>query len=99
MGHLRFLDSLLSFFACIVTVNHLRSLRSFPMSCEYGSWKGQPPCQFSKNCATFPGGTLAAEQNIQYDNCVICDPWSLDAVIPDFLSGPLRRRLQTSTRC
>jgi hypothetical protein len=46
----------------------------------------------------FSGGTLAAKQNIQYDNCVVCDPWSLDAVIPDFLFGPLRRRLQTNTR-
>src|SRR5438874_11811542 len=64
-------------------------------TCGFGT--GQPPLQFSRNCASFPGGTLAAKQNIQYDDRVVCDSRSLDAVIPDFLFGPLRRRLQTPT--
>ena len=46
----------------------------------------------------FSGGTLAASQHIQYHNRAVCDPRSLDAVIPGFLFGALRRRLQTSTR-
>jgi len=46
----------------------------------------------------FSGGTLVASQDIQYDNRAVCDPRSLDAVIPGFLFGALRRRLQTCTR-
>ena len=54
--------------------------------------------QFSNKCASFPGGTLVAGYNFQYDNRVVCDPRSLDAVIPDFLSRALPRRLETSAR-
>src|SRR5580765_15183 len=61
-------------------------------------WTGWSSLQFSKNCASFPGGTLAANQDIQYDNRAVCNPRSLDAVIPDFLFGALRRRRQTRTR-
>ena len=45
-----------------------------------------------------PDGTLAAKQNIQYDNRAVRNPRSLDAVILDFLFGPVRRRFQTRTR-
>ena len=47
----------------------------------------------------FSGGTLAANQDIQYDdNRAVCNPRSLAAVILGVLFGALRRRLQTSTR-
>ena len=46
----------------------------------------------------FPRGTLSAKRHVQYDNRVVRDPRSLDAVIPDFLFGPLRRGLQASPR-
>jgi len=42
----RFMESPFHFSECIGTMNRFRSLRSFPMSCVYGSWK-EPPFVFS----------------------------------------------------